>query len=143
MWRASLVSEARRAVVAHNSKTARRLITQSIQQRLGDHSEIVFEIVLPEKQRAALESYLQEQRQSQPGQSLLASRVACAKALLALQLTQEEVAELMGISRPLLAVSLHRAASRAKPRRVGKAQAVSANLQTGPLEQTATDGSVP
>lgn len=108
-WRAVTTSEPQLVVVGHNSSSARRLITQRIRERSGKRAKIAVHIVLPEKQQAALEHFLEGQRRGESGNNAPASRVSCATQLLALHLTQHEVAELMGISRGLLAVMLHRA----------------------------------
>jgi CRP-like cAMP-binding protein len=108
-WRATTTSEPQLVALGHNTSSARRLIAQRIHERSGKRAKIAVHIVLPERQQAVLEKFLDEQRQCDQVNGAPASRVSCAMQLLALHLTQHEVAELMGISRGLLAVVLHRA----------------------------------
>lgn len=107
-WRATLASDPQKSVFGHNSRTARRLITQWLQRSVGSGVRIRFQIILPDKQTAALEHYRSEAKQRRSRKSAPPSRIGCARELLALHLTQEEVAKLMGITRGLLAVSLQR-----------------------------------
>lgn len=86
-----------------------------LQQLFGDRVEVTFEVILPDRQRELLARYLHEVGACGESKAVPASRVECGIQLLSLQLSQQEVAELMHISRGLLAVALNRAQGSTRP----------------------------
>ena len=76
------------------SRSVRQRAGKLVAERFGQNVEIEYAVALPEEERAALQKYLEHQREfDQLGKDLAVQRVAIAERLLALQLTQEEVAE--------------------------------------------------
>jgi hypothetical protein len=97
------------SALGHNTRTARRLIAAMIQER---HGRMPFdvEIELPKGQGAAVRRYREdEQRLRELADLVPASRLQCIHELLAMNLSQEEVAGLLGMTRSHLAVALKRA----------------------------------
>lgn len=92
----------------HNSRTARRVIGAMIEERYG-HANYTFEISLPKSVALAVQKYREDERElrslteSVPKQMLL-----CIRELLALNISQQEAAKLLGMKRSHLAVRLMR-----------------------------------
>jgi DNA-binding transcriptional regulator YiaG len=101
------------AVSGHNTRTARRLITAMIRERYGQ-ARFEVEIALPKSQGVAVQKYREDERLLRSlADSVPAARLRCIRELLAMNLSQEEVAELLGMTRSHLAVALKRAQTRA------------------------------
>jgi hypothetical protein len=93
----------------HNTRTARRLILAAIQECHGD-VDVDVEIVLPGPQAATVQQYRHaDETLRQLVKQVPKSRLHCAETLLAMNLSQGEVADLLGMSRGHLAVMLKRA----------------------------------
>lgn len=100
------------AVSGHNSRTVRRLIASLIRERFG-HSRFEVEIALPKTYREVVQKLREDERLLRSlAESVPATRVRCARELLAMNLSQEEVASLLGMTRSHLAVALKRAETR-------------------------------
>jgi DNA-directed RNA polymerase specialized sigma24 family protein len=106
------------SVSGRNTRAARRLILASLAERHGE-VEVEFEIALSSTQAAAVQAYRQAEEQlRQLTKQVPKSRLQCAETLLGLNLSQGEVADLLGMSRGHLAVMLKRAeGARASTRR--------------------------
>lgn len=100
------------SALGHNTRTARRLIATMIQERYG-RTAFDIEIELPKGQGVAVRRYREdEQRLRELEESVPATRLQCIHELLAMNLSQEEVAGLLGMTRSHLAVALKRAQTR-------------------------------
>jgi DNA-binding transcriptional regulator YiaG len=107
-----LASVADLTVSGHNTRTARRLIAAMIRERYGS-APFQVEIELPKHQDAAIQKYREDEQQLRDlAESVPALRLRCIRELLAMSLSQEEVAELLGVTRSHLAVALKRAQTR-------------------------------
>ena len=108
-WVASVRGEPDLTASGHNTRTARRLVAALIRER---HGEIEFEveIALSKAQRGALDKYRKDEGMLRSlAESVPRERIRWVEDLLALHLSQGEVADILGITRGHLAVSLMRA----------------------------------
>jgi hypothetical protein len=108
-WQASVADL---SASGHNTRTARRLIAALIEERYG---RVAFEveIELPKGSTVAVRRYREdEQRLRELAESVPLFRLQCIHELLAMNLSQEEVASMLGMTRSHLAVALKRAQTR-------------------------------
>lgn len=99
------------SALGHSARTARRLIAAKIEERFG-HALFDVEIALPAAFAALVKKYRHdEQLLRELAHSVPELRLRCISELSALNLSQDEVADLMGITRSHVAVTLKRAQS--------------------------------
>lgn len=111
LWIASVDRDPTLTVSGHNTRTARRLIVALIQERYGA-LEVEIEIDLSKAQLTTVQKYIREEQQLRSlADSVPKLRIRCIEDLLAMHLSQGEVASLLGMTRSHLAVSLRRATS--------------------------------
>jgi DNA-directed RNA polymerase specialized sigma subunit len=111
-WEAKVVGKAGLSACGHNTRTARRLIADLIRTQFGD-VDFHVGIVLSENLQSQVRKYRDDEKLLRRlAVSVPESRARWIEALLAINLSQSEVAEVLGLTRSHVAVTLKRATTR-------------------------------